>query len=153
MAITKVIDNPLDSEELLFKACNYIIKGAKDNDMRNCVGRGVSVANTYEDMVEMMNLFGKNKGRRGYHFTVSFEKDAPIYESDFMQIGMDISDLFFPEHQVLFAYHHKKDKMPHLHFLVNSASLSGNPKLHLGFTEQDGLKKYIHYLEREYGYY
>lgn len=153
MAITKVIDNPLDSEELLFKACNYIIEGAKDNDMRNCVGRGVSVTNAYEDMVEMMNLFDKNRGRRGYHFAVSFEKDAPICESDYMQMGTDISDLFFPEHQVLFAYHHKTDQMPHLHFLVNTASLNNSPKLHLGFTEQAELEHRINQIEDDYKLY
>ena len=152
MAVFKVIDNPLDREELVYNACNYIIKGAKNNDMRNCAGRGVSINNAYEDMIEMLNLYGKNRGRRAYHFTVSFTKDTPICESDYMHIGMDISDIFFPEHQVLFAYHHLKDKMPHLHFLVNTASLSGNPKLHLGYTEQYNLNQYINELEYEYSY-
>lgn len=46
--------------------------------MRNCVCREVSPDSAYEDMNEMLNLFEKNKGRLGYHFVVSFAKDAPL---------------------------------------------------------------------------
>lgn len=60
-----------------------------------------------------------------------------------MQIGMDISDCFFLEQQVLFARHKEKEGMEHLHFLVNTASLNGNPKLLLGYTEPGELLEYI----------
>ena len=153
MAIFKVIDNPLDDETLLYKACKYIVEGVKDNDIRNCVGRGVSTETPFEDMTEMLNLFKKNKGRRGYHFVVSFDENAPICETDYLPIGMDISDCFFSQHQVLFARHKEKDGMHHLHFLVNTASLDNSPKLHLGFTEQAELEHCINQIEDDYKLY
>lgn len=150
MAIFKVIDNPLDDKEKLYKVCNYIVAGTKDNDMRNCVGRGVSPTSAYNDIIEMLDLFDKNKGRRGYHFTVSFAEGEPICETDYLQIGMDVSDCFFPHHQVLFARHKEKDGMHHLHFFVNTASLDNGHKLHLGYTEQAKLESYIKKIINDY---
>lgn len=150
MAIFKVIDNPLDDENKLYNVCEYIIAGAKDNDIRNCAGRGLLPTNAYNDIAEMLNLFDKNKGRRGYHLVVSFSKDEPICDTDYLQIGMDISDCFFPQHQVLFARHKEKDGMHHLHFLVNAASLDNGHKLHLGYTEQFELSKHIEQIIDDY---
>ena len=150
MAIFKVIDNPLDDEEKVDNVCNYIVEGAKDNNIHNCVGRGLSPTNAYNDITEMLNLFDKNKGRRGYHFTVSFAKDEPICDTDYLRIGMAISDFFFPQHQVLFARHKKKNGMHHLHFLVNTASLDNGQKLHLGYTEQAELENYIKNIINDY---
>ena len=153
MEFFKVIDNPLDDCEKLKSVCEYIYDGKKDNNPRNCVGRGVSPDSAYEDMNEMLDLFDKNKGRRGYHFVVSFAKDAPLGDSDYMQMGMEISDYFFPKYQVLFARHKEKEGMEHLHFLVNTASLNGNPKLHLGYTAQAELDNYIHNVFDEFRVY
>lgn len=150
MAIFKVIDNALDDEKKVYNVCNYIIAGAKDDNIRNCVGRGLSPINAFNDITEMLDLFDKNKGRRGYHFVVSFSKDEPICETDYLRIGMDISDYFFPQHQVLFARHKEKDGMHHLHFLVNTASLDSGHKLHLGYTEQAELENHIENIINDY---
>jgi len=152
MEFFKVIENPLDDSEKLKSVCEYINDGKKDNNPRYCVGRGVNPDTANEDMSEMLNLFGKNKGRRGYHFVVSFDKDAPLGDSDYMQIGMEISD-FSPENQVLFARHKEKEGMEHLHFLVNTASLKERSKLHLGYTEQTELENYIYTVVSEFEIY
>lgn len=137
MAIVKVIDNPVDSQDSLFNLCHYIAGDAGSIKRHFCYGRGVNPNNAFEEIKYMQELFGKTANRRAYHITVDFSDEEYLTISDAVTIGYELSDLFFPEYQVLFSVHgeHTGQEHLHLHFAVNTVSLFGRNKLHIDFDK------------------
>ncbi len=149
MASIKLIDNPIDTCESLFNVCNYIKRPSKTENGKYVGVRGLSVEYAYEEIIEMQTLFGKTCGRKGYHLIVSFSADAPLAAYDIMHIAKEVSDLFFPEYQVLYGVNMVKEH-PHIHFLINSVSLIDGKKLHIGAHQLKYLREQVNITENEY---
>ena len=80
----------------------------------------------------MQTLYQNMGGRRGYHITVDFSPESPLCAYDVWNIAYLISDLFFPEYQVLFGVHTNKKHL-HIHFYINTVSLRTGKKLHIDY--------------------
>lgn len=71
MAVLKLVNNPCDTEDALRNLCHYVVR--MDRTMGNVGGRGVRASTAYEDFCMAQSLWGKNHGRRAYHFVLSFD--------------------------------------------------------------------------------
>lgn len=145
MAIIKLISNPVDNYYLLYKLCHYIVGEDGSIKRQFCFGRGIDPKNAFQQILYMQQLFGKTDKRRAYHLTVDFSDQDYLTIQDAIDIGFELSNLFFPEYQVLFGIHgkHTGQKHLHLHFAINTVSLFGGNKLHLGFELIDIIKKRV----------
>ena len=112
-------------------------------------GRGVIASNAYEAMVYAQRLWAKDWGRLAYHMILSFDDLEALIPWDAMNIAFQVSSLFFPRYQVLYGVHITQEHL-HIHFVINPVSLIDGKKLHLGFTEQQGLFASISRLLQEY---
>lgn len=152
MAIIKPIDNPVDSYDLLYKLCHYITGDEKSVKRQYCFGRGVNPNNAFQEILYMQQLFGKTDKRKAYHLTVDFSDQECLSIQDAIEIGFELSNLFFPEYQVLFGVHgeHTGQDHLHLHFAINTVSLFGGNKLHLGFELISVIEKRVDQLIEYY---
>ena len=64
----------------------------------------------------MQQLFGKTDKRRAYHLTVDFSDQEYLTIQDAIEIGFELSNMFFPEYQVLFGVHGEHTGQKHLDF-------------------------------------
>lgn len=149
MAIVEVIDNPVNTEKALQNLCSYIIEPKKTGNGSYTGARGITVAHAFEDIVEMQTLYGNTGGRRGYHITVNFAPNSPLNAHEVYEIAYEISDLFFPEYQVLYGVHINEAHL-HIHFAVNTVSLKNGKKLHIDYRTLYWLIKEIDNIERRY---
>ena len=117
-----------------------------------CFGRGINPNNALRQILYMQQLFGKTDKRRAYHLTVDFSDQEYLTIQDAVEIGFELSNLFFPEYQVLFGVHgkHTGQEHIHLHFVINTVSLFGTNKLHLGFELMSIIKKRVDQLIEYY---
>ena len=152
MAIIKPVDNPVDNHELLFKLCHYITGDDGSIKRQYCFGRGVNPNNAFQEILYMQQLFGKTDKRRAYHLTVDFSDQESLTIQDAIEIGFELSNMFFPEYQVLFGVHgeHTGQKHLHLHFAINTVSLFGGRKLHLDFGLINEIDRRVHQLVEYY---
>ena len=149
MAIVEIINNPVNTEIALQNLCNYIIEPKKTENGSYAGARGITVAHAFDDIVEMQTLYGNTGGRRGYHITVDFSPKSPLNAYNVWQIAYEISDLFFPEYQVLYGVHTNKKHL-HIHMAINTVSLRTGKKLHIDYKLLYWLKKEIDEIERRY---
>ena len=148
MAIVEIINNPLNTEGALYNLCKYIIKPKKTENGYYTGARGISVAHAYEDIVEMQTLYQNTGGRRGYHITVSFSPEDPLSPHDVWNIAYLITNLFFPEYQVLYGMHTDEDHL-HIHLGINTVSMRTGKKLHIDYGMLYWMRKEIdHIVER-----
>lgn len=150
MAIFKIINNPVDSVELLKKLCNYVTDKSKSKPSENFIGgKNLVPENALNEMIYTQELFDKSFGRRAYHFTVSFGNNEPIMPGDAYDIGYDIANDFFSDYQLLFNVHTTQEQV-HLHFVLNPVSLVDGNKLHFDFMLIKRLKDFIDSIVYQY---
>lgn len=149
MSITKIVNNPVDTEYALENLCNYITAPEKTGDGVFVGARGISKETAFEEIVDMQQLYQKTSGRRAYHLIVSFEEGAILTLQDVQEIAFDISDLFFPEYQVLYGVHITQGYL-HIHFAINPVSMITGKKLQLDFTAYHWLQQQINQIQAEY---
>lgn len=147
MEFVKIVDNPCNTDELLFKLCRYITEEEKTQG--NIGGRGVSPFHAYADMRESQELWGTDWGRRSYHIVVSFEDALALVPNDAMELAFRISSLFFPEYQVLYGVHVTQSHL-HIHFAINTTSLVNGKKLHLDYAAAQRLYESIRLIVADY---
>lgn len=150
MAVLKVIQNPCDTELALQNLCRYIINDEKTNGI---IGRrGVRPFYEYDDMFLTQQLWRKEYGRRAYHVVLAFDDGEVIMPSEAMEIGLQVSSLFFPIYQVLFGVHTEQEHL-HIHFAVNTVSLVDGKKLHLDYQTLGALREAVGQIILQYGVY
>ena len=145
MAITKLISNPCNSDDALRKLCNYIINPEKvGNSGRYVFGRGIRSDTAYEDIAEMQELFGKTFGRRAYHLMVSLPDNLGLGSEDMLEISRKISDLFYPQYQILCGVHVRQEHL-HAHFAVNLVPMEAgnNRKLEMNYSFMTKLSRQV----------
>ena len=141
MAIFKLIDNAIDSNEKLLNACNYIADTKKSKG--ELIGyRNLCSWNFYEEIKSMQEFYGKDYGRRAYHFVVSFDDGEPLMPTDAFDLAYDLSDYFSGEYQIIYAVH-TEQKHLHIHFLLNTVSFETGRKYHFDYKKQSDFNNYI----------
>lgn len=74
----------------------------------------------YETMVDTKKLFGKTRGRQGYHFVLSFPKDDNIDENLCQKIVAEFAKRYLQDgYEYVYAVHNNTDHM-HAHLVFNS---------------------------------
>ncbi len=149
MSIIGIVNNPVDTEDALIKLCKYITNSKGAGMYKYIGGRGLYPETAYDDMCESQRMFGKIGGRRAYHLFVSFREGTPLIPDEALEMAYEISDFFYPRHQVLFGVHTEQSCL-HIHFAVSTVSLDGGPKLHLDFKMQHEFKRFVSEIEKKY---
>lgn len=149
MAIVEIIDNPVNTEKTIERLCNYVVNPKKTGNGLYTGARGLTVHNAYQEIIEMQTLYGNTGGRRGYHITVNFSPNSPLNAYNIWEIAHEISDLFFPEFQVLYGVHTNEEHL-HIHLAINTVSLRTGKKLHIDYKTLYWLIKEINDIERRY---
>lgn len=135
MANVKVKDNPVDSLESLYNLCQYITGDAESIKRHFSYGRGVDPNNVFEEFKNMQELFGRKGKRLAFHLTIDFDEENYLEVKDAVTVGYELSDLFFPGHQLIFSVHgkHTGQENLQLHFLINTVSIFGKEDLYINF--------------------
>ncbi len=152
MAITKLVSNPCNSDKDLQNLCNYIVNPEKvGNSDRYVFGRGIRSDTAYEDITEMQELFGKASGRRAYHFMVSLPDNCGLGGEDMLEISRRISDLFYPNYQILCGVHVRQEHL-HAHFAVNLVPMEAgnNRKLEMNYSFMTKLSRQVDKIISDY---
>ena len=133
MAIFKIAQNPVDTEEALQNLCQYIIDPDHEKSDGTLVGgQYFNPTSSFEEMREVQTLFDKDSRRLAYHFVVGFDPGDPLMPKDAFTFAIEFIDFFFREYQVLFNVHTKQSHL-HVHFALNPVSLRTGKKLHVDY--------------------
>ena len=152
MAITKLVSNPCNSDKDLQNLCNYIVNPEKvGNSGRYVFGRGIRSDTAYEDITEMQELFGKVSGRQAYHLMVSLPDNCGLGGEDMLEISHRISDLFYPNYQILCGVHVRQEHL-HAHFAVNLVPMEAgnNRKLEMNYSFMTKLSRQVDKIISDY---
>ena len=129
MAIFKIAQNPMDTEEALQNLCQYILDPLHEkSDGTLTGGQYLTPTSSFEEMREAQTLFDKDSGRLAYHFIISFDPGDPLMPEDAFTFAIEFIDFFFKEYQV-----HTKQSHLHVHFALNPVSLRTGKKLHVDY--------------------
>lgn len=115
----------------LKNAIDYILKKEKVAVMNGTSLSGTNaclLSDAYNNMMDTKRAYGKNDGRQGYHFVISF-KPGQASVSQVYEITRDFVKEYLGEYECVFAVH---DDQPHKHghVVFNSVSYKTGLKYH-----------------------
>lgn len=88
----------------------------------NC---GQNAKEIYENMIRWKKICGKEEGRQGYHYILTFAK-GELDEELAHRVTQEFCDAFFKnEYQYTFVLHNDKEHL-HSHIIFNSLDMNGN---------------------------
>ena len=88
----------------------------------NC---GQNAKEIYENMIRWKKICGKEEGRQGYHYILTFAK-GELNEELAHRVTQEFCDAFFKnEYQHTFVLHNDKEHL-HSHIIFNSLDMNGN---------------------------
>ena len=99
---------------------------------------------------EIATLWGKNSGRRGYHFILSFDPRDNVTITLALRIAYKITHEAFQNHQAVFAVHDDTHHI-HVHVIVGAVDLLSGRKLNLRNEDYRKLKDRGNEVAVEYG--
>lgn len=85
-------------------------------------GAGITSAETAaEEMQQTAIKFGKNKGKRLRHSTLSFDSNEHVSPEQANEFAQKIIQFYAPEYQIAYSVHDSTDHV-HIHFIMNQVS-------------------------------
>lgn len=106
---------------------------------------------TYDDFVQVKQMYGKEIGRQYIHFVQSFSPDEDITPETANEIAQRLTTHpAFKGFQILIATHTDTPHI-HTHFVINSVNSETGLKWQLSPEELQSIKDYSDELCREYG--
>lgn len=112
------IFNPAKTENGLLVA-GYNLFVDKDNKTES----------VYNQMIATKNTFGKEDGRQGYHYKLSFSKNDDITPQKALEIAREFCARCFTDYECAFAVHTNTEHM-HAHIVFNSIDMIEGKKYH-----------------------
>lgn len=90
--------------------------------------QGCFIDHAYEEMIQTKRMYGKEDGRQGYHFILSF-KPGEVTREQVWKITQDFVKEYLPGYEVVYSVH---DDKPHLHshIVFNSVNYNTGLKYH-----------------------
>ena len=90
--------------------------------------QGCFIDHAYEEMIQTKRMYGKEDGRQGYHFILSF-KPGEVTREQVWKITQDFVKEYLPGYEVVYSIH---DDKPHLHshIVFNSVNYNTGLKYH-----------------------
>lgn len=133
MAITKLMHIKArrsgNLAEGLKTAINYIVNPKKTRD-GNLVGTlNCTSALAYQKMIATKKLYGKEDGRQGYHFVLSFSPGEVTAEKAYQLTEEFCRTYLGTNYECVFAVHDDKEHI-HSHIVFNSVSIKTGLKYH-----------------------
>jgi len=125
----------LSSKESVKNIINYVLSKEKTNE-RIISGKDCSPSNAAEEMNATKNLYEKTEGITYHHIIQSF-KPGEITPEKAHQIGLELAEKQFKNHEVLIATHKDKEHI-HNHLIINSVSFTNGHKL---ITDKNSLRE------------
>lgn len=137
----------------LKNAIEYILKEnkvAKEGEMIYRASQGCMLSHVYDDMTRTKQIYGKEDGRQGYHFIISF-KPGEVTKEQLWNITQDFVKEYLTGYEVVYAMHDDVDHL-HTHIIFNSVSYMTGYKYHYnnGDWERD-IQPVVDGLCMEYG--
>ena len=129
----------------LKRVLNYISNPEKTAGQTG--GLYVNEKNALERMRAVKQYYGKEDGRIYIHFTISFKGKRDV--QNLYEFAEEVSEQF-SDFQVLFAIHNNTANH-HIHFVINSVSISDGHKFSQSRDDMNKFKKFIAYLEQDHG--
>lgn len=144
----KLVNNPVDTDKALENLCNYIINPKKKCCSIYVNSRGISTENAYNEILDVQRGYKKLSERKAYHFVLGFNDHSVIAPCEAVDLAYEVSNLFYPEFQVVYGVH-DKDNL-HIHFAVNSVSHIDGKELILERDSLNGIRKNVYALTDQY---
>ena len=116
----------LSSKGSVKNIVDYVLNKEKTNE-RIMAGKDCSVLNTASEMNTTKNLYNKTDGITYHHIMQSF-KPGEITPEKAHEIGIELAEKQFKNHEVLIATHKDKEHI-HNHLVINSVSFTDGHKL------------------------
>lgn len=129
-----------DHPDLIRNEINYILR--TDKNVRRWGGYNVLLTDkesVIEQFYAVRQVYRRFNGIQVRHFVLAFsyeyEDDITPYQA--YSIGYQIAEIFWHEHQIIFAVHEKPERL-HIHFLVNAVNFCTGELLDLnGYVYND----------------
>ena len=125
----------LSSKGSVKNIINYVLNKEKTNE-RIISGKDCSHLNAVAEINYTKNLYGKTDGISYHHIIQSF-KPGEITPDKAHQIGLELAENQFKNHEVLIATHKDKEHI-HNHLIINSVSFKDGHKL---ITDKTSLRE------------
>jgi hypothetical protein len=116
----------LSSKASVKNIINYVLSKEKTNE-RIISGKDCSPSNATEEMNATKNLYEKTQGIT-YHHIIQSLKPGEVTPEKAHQIGTELAEKQFKNHEVLIATHEDKEHI-HNHLIINSVSFKDGHKL------------------------
>ena len=138
MAITKLMhmkESPHNPSAHLRNALNYILdvlNDGKKTGYGKWVGgnAGLKAKEIYDQFMRTKKKWGKEDGRQGYHFVISFPPDEKVDEQTVYNVAQDFCEEYFGDnYEYVFAVHNNEEHK-HAHIIFNSLSRTTGYKYH-----------------------
>lgn len=150
MSILSVKDDHGGRIESLYDKLIYIQR--MEAAQMNCIyGSGVSVINSYNEMMYVKESYGQDWGKAYYHYIFNPEDNEDIEEESFYEMGVAMAEYiahFMGHYQVLLSIHF--DTQLHMHFITNNIDLDTGERMNLGRGELCALKIGLTEIVRRY---
>ncbi|MFI3170242.1 MAG: relaxase/mobilization nuclease domain-containing protein [Faecalibacterium sp.] len=91
-------------------------------------GQNCSPETAYEEFINTKLMYGKDSGRRYYHFVQSFSPEEEITPELAHQVALETA-AYYPDFEVLICTHTEREHI-HSHFIINAVSFETGKKLH-----------------------
>lgn len=140
MSIFNVVNDP-GRMETFYEKIVYITR-VDAAQMNYIYGAGVSVIDTYGEMMYVKKCYGQEYGKAYFHHVFSPEKDEEIDVESFYEIGVEMAEYiahFYGHYQVEMAIHFDTDM--HMHFIANNIDIDTGKRMNLGNIELCELKR------------
>ena len=130
MAITKIMhmkEDPKYAPQHLINAINYVLDVqhlGKKTDFGKWVGGNVGLHSEeiVQAFLDTKRFWGKEEGRQGYHFVLSFREDENVDAQTCYNILQDFCEKYLGDsYDYMFAVHTDKEHM-HGHIIFNSVN-------------------------------
>lgn len=138
--IVKISEKYPKNDASVKQLLTYIAGEGSNKENENAISvSGHGVSNNYEEaseqMIKIQRLYEKDRGRRGYHMIVSFEKT--MTDKNFVRLAADqIARMIFEEmhYQIFYGIHTSTDNL-HIHFAFNAVNYKSGKKFHQKIDE------------------
>lgn len=137
MPVLIMINKSYNDDQALADVVNYVTQGGYGL----CGGVGVDPLHAVEQMQQVKEFWGKDRGRRVRHFILSFSPAESIGYEQLMLLGFEICR-YYAEYQSVYGLHMNTGHL-HLHFAVNTVSYKTGKMYAGGLSDWHRLQGYI----------
>ena len=146
----KLVDNPVNTDKALENLCNYIVKPKKESGSIYVNSRGISTQNPSDEILAVQRCYKKSLERKAYHFVLGTDEYSVIAPCEAIDLAYEVSNLFYPQFQVIYGVHSKGNL--HIHFAINSVSYIDGEELILEGSSLKAIREKAYAIMDQYLY-